>query len=148
MNPSLGDLDAAWYARLNDDAAFAAALGLDSEGDLRLYRGWPKELLAKPVNQELPRVTFIVTDRRRLTSFEPPQILIQSDVWAWPDDAAGALATINAIDDRMLELLGDETAVTWYDAARDIAVSSVMLEGGDPNDVLPRRRRLWQVAPA
>jgi hypothetical protein len=151
VNASLGNLTLAWVDRLAGDATFESLVGLDSDGTVRLVHGWPDELLLKPSRDDLPRVTWITTAIVP-RSADPEHVIIASDTWDIPADAADpdrGLATVNAIDDQMLALLyPDENAATWFDTARGIYVSSVCLEGSGPPSRLIRRRRLWQIAAA
>jgi hypothetical protein len=151
VNASLGNLTLAWVDRLAGDATFASLVGTDSDGTVRLVHEWPDELLVKPSRDDLPRVTWLTTAIVR-RSADPEHVIIASDIWDIPADAADparGLATVNAIDDQMLALLyPDEDAATWFDTARGIYVSSVCIDGSDPPSRLIRRRRLWQVAPA
>lgn len=139
---SLSGLDDAWARRLRADAAFAAAVGTDSSGAVRLYRGWPRELLLKPINANLPRVTFYVEDRAPAGTASPPTVVVASDVWAWHD-----LDGLDAVDEAMMQAMsGEHGCVIWYDSTLDIVVSSSFLDGSDPPDTLPRRRRRWMLA--
>lgn len=144
MNATLSVLELGFAARLNNDAGYSA-LSL-------LRHGWPKTLLEKPIRTALPLTTWFTPNRVQLGNDAPPHLLIQTDQWVWPDDATGGLTQLNAIDAVMLGLLGDEeSAATFSYTDEEDAVhwmSCVCLEGSDPPDVLPRRRRLWQVAPA
>ena len=143
---TLSTLDITWANRLRDDATFVSLVGIDSAGSVRLYRGWPLALLQKPINIELPRVTFFVAARLPVTG-DPEQIRLQSDIWVWPD-VGGAMSRVDAIDARMMELLGGAGAETWFDPDKSAWISSAMIDGSDPPEsVLLRRRRLWQVAP-
>jgi hypothetical protein len=140
---SLGVLDQAWAARLRDDPGFAAAVGLDTHGTARLYRGWPTALLEKPSAAAFPRVTWFRVDRQPLSS-DPEYVILQSDIWA-PKERFDLLDTI---DNEMIALLtdGEGGATQWQDSAGNIGVSCAMLGGNDPQDVLPRRTARWNVA--
>lgn len=143
---TLSSLDVGWANRLSADATFASLVGLDTAGAVRLYRGWPLKLLSKPINEDLPRVTFFVTTRQPVTG-DPKQIRLQSDIWVWPD-VGGAMTLVDQIDERMLELLGGDGATTWFDSYQPAWISSAMIDGSDPPEtILLRRRRLWQLAP-
>lgn len=146
VDAALSMLELAFVHRLKDDEEFSSLT--------RLKYGWPKELLEKPTKAGLPVVTWFVPSRVRLGNTEPGHLEIQTDVWVWPDDQSGGREQLNAIDNCMMRLLGNETALTWEASWLDettsfaIAASSVCIDAGDPPEKLLRRRRLWQVAPA
>lgn len=146
ITPSLVQLDKAWAARLEANSDFTTAVGTDGVGDVRLYRGWPHELLAKPVKLNLPRVTFFRVDQQPLTE-NPELLLIQSDLWVWRDQ----MSLFDAATEAMMESLTDGRggATTWFDSDLGIYVSARLVDSNDPPEpVLIRRRHLWEIAPA
>lgn len=150
LSRSLRELERAWKSRIESYEPFATLVGEDAGGAVRLYRGWPKELLEDPRNDDLPRVTWFVAERRRPLGSEPAMVLIQSDLWVWPDDADGGDDLLDAIDDAMLDRLtgADGNPAPWFDTVSGLWVSSKCLEGSDPESALLRRSRRWEVCPA
>jgi hypothetical protein len=152
-NPSGGDLVLAFVDRLIADSTFAAAVGVDADSTVKLTHRWPVRLLEKPTEDALPLVVYTITATLPRTTTQPPRVLIATDIFEWPIDADSAatrgLAKLFAIDDAMLTLLfPDETASSWYDAARDLDVSCISTESTDPPSSILRRRRLWEMAEA
>jgi len=145
---SLRELVRAWDARLRGDAAFATLVGTDAAGTVRLGQGFPKTPIPTPAAPDFRRVTYFRPATNRRTR-DPEHVILQSDIWAWPDDATGGQQYIDDIDERMLELLApEEGAATWFDAAAGIWVSCGALESSDPQGEWIRRMRRWRVAPA
>jgi hypothetical protein len=146
ITPSLTELDQAWAARLEAAPAFAAAIGVDANNEVRLYRGWPHELLAKPAEDNLPRVTWFRVDQQPLTE-NPELLLIQSDLWVWRNQLAQLYAASNAMMAALTD--GRGGAATWFDATLGIHVSSRLVDSSDPQEeFFIRRRHLWEIAPA
>jgi hypothetical protein len=146
ITPSLTELDQAWAARLEADTNFAAAIGVDANNEVRLYRGWPHELLAKPAEDNLPRGTWFRVDQQPLTE-NPELLLIQSDLWVWRNQLAQLYAASNAMMVALTDRRGG--AATWFDATLGIHVSSRLVDSNDPQEeFFIRRRHLWEIAPA
>jgi hypothetical protein len=146
ISVSLAELDQAWADRLEADTDFATAIGMDAANEVRLYRGWPHDLLAKPANEDMPRGTYFRVIRKPLTE-NPEVVMIQSDLWGtrtqWDQ--------LTAADDAMTAALTDSKggAATWFDAARSLYLSSRLVDSDDPQEeFFIRRRHLWEVAPA
>lgn len=95
--------------RLAGDPVLADLVGRDAEGEVRLYWGWPADLLEKPSEDEFPRGSYF------LVAGEPNRrtravVDIQLDWFVWPSGPNGGKARLNAIDERTFELLHE---VTW-----------------------------------
>jgi hypothetical protein len=144
---SLAELELGFVDRLEGAAAFTALIQ-------KFAHGWPKALLEKPVQQAFPRVTWFTPGRVSLSNSAPSLLEIQTDIWVWRSESDGGLATLNAIDQAMLDLLGNEdSAVTFPftltvdDVDITYYLSCACIDASDPPEgLLLRRRRLWQVA--
>lgn len=143
----VSDLYRSWIARLRNDAwpgGFVELVGSDSVG-VRLRHRRIVSLIEKPAD-DTRIVTWQVITQRQL-SHEPPRLELQSDIWVAPASGAGGLSVLEAIDARMLALLGEESAITWLDTTRGIYVSCVTLDYHDPpEEYWLRRRRDWELA--
>lgn len=97
-------------ARLAGDPDLADLIGKDAEGDVRLYWGWPVDVLEKPSEEEFPRGSYFLvvgTPHRRTRA----TVDIQLDWFVWPSGADGGKARLDAIDERAVELLHEATWV-------------------------------------
>ena len=149
LTPSLAELDVAWVGRLRATAEFAALVGYEAddgrpeEDRLRLKRGWPAVMLARPTREAVPLVTW-----ERLTTSSvgetPPFVQIVANVWVWAPD----LALLNDIDNAMQTAFGGFNIVPWEDPASHLWVSSALVSSLDPTSAkLNRRRTVWEVTP-
>lgn len=126
---SLREADEGFAARLASDAAFQALVGIDENGDTKLYEGWPKELLASPIEGEFPRATYLRVSR----TLERPQIgdvRLQLDLWTWGDSLLA-----DQMEARVIELVDEQW---WFhDGAR---LNALVPPGGTDFPGRPWRR--------
>lgn len=137
---SLGVGEVGLTARLAADGDFAALVGYDDANQVRLYHGYPTELLNRdnPPDSEFPRVTYF-----RATSLKAAKgsgdLRIQVDIWV----VYGAKATLEEIDSRMLFLLDEERWLhdgVWLSGLAVGGESDAPAVRGRP---LGRRREYW-----
>lgn len=129
-------VEAAVGARLAGDAALAALIGTDEIGEVRVYAGWPAELLDRPAATEFPRVTLFAATSDPIRP-ESGTVRLQVDVWVWPDGPSGGRARLRAIGERVAELLDERWWI--HDGRRFSAVLAGSSGfGSDPGEPLRR----------
>lgn len=108
MRRSLDDALAGFAARAAADADLAALLGVDDAGAVRLYHGWPGEVLENPRPRHFPRATYYRSGGGEQRRPGVGRVRIRLDLWVWPSGEAGGIERLSALDSRFLEVLDEQ----------------------------------------
>lgn len=140
MSTSLGIGESGFAARLVADTTLADLVGVDEANEVRVFHGWPAELLNRddPPASEFPRVTFLRTSSLKAAKGSG-DLVIQVDIWVYPGDKE----LLEDIDSRILDLVDEE----WW--VQDGVRLSGRAIGGEsdtpaaPGRPMRRRRDIW-----
>lgn len=129
--------------RLATDPAYAGLLGNDEDGEVRLYWGWPHDVLDAPQAGHFPRATFLRVPGGGIRRPGFGRVRVQLDHWLWPSGASGGKTRLGELDGRAVELLDEQH---WtHDGCRLYAVAQEPLDFPAAPGMPIRRMRRFDI---
>ncbi len=94
-----------FYDRVSQDAEMITLVGTKASGRANVRPGWPSARLAE---ERLPLVTYFdASDSIRARGFA--DVRLRVDIWVWPEGEEGGAGRLRAIEERLQELINEQT---------------------------------------
>lgn len=137
----------AFYARVATDTTLKGLMASKASGDAAWFTEFPDTVLEQ---DQYPRGTYFQVSGADI-GVSAAELLVQADVWVWPTGTNGGIGRLNAIDQRLQQLLDSPEAkgsngVQWTHGTGRVFSRSV--DWRDPQtatDEPLRRRRLYRL---